>query len=217
MGNLKEVFLYQIQDKNHKKINSFRGKEPIGLGNFSGGAYPSSVARYYPKPSEFKNAFVKAVTVYYFNTSLQQSQGSSKYRLRILSATPEGAPGADILAENLIIQKGQAQFRTKIDLLKYRIKIPENGFFVAVEHLFIPENEFTEVKTFKVNDSLIYRDVPLVKYAPIFKGVLEENNSDFKSYYRSISGWKMMNHLDSSNRLLEGKIPAPGFKVEITN
>jgi len=30
------------------RVNSFRGKRSIGLGNFSGGAYPSMFARYYP-------------------------------------------------------------------------------------------------------------------------------------------------------------------------
>ena len=217
VGALEEVFLYNIKNRHHENLNPFSGKELVGLGNFSGGAYPSSLARFYAKPADLNNAFIKSVTVYYFTTELRQSEMPAKFRLRILSVTPDGRPGEDILPRNLVVQKDRAQLKTKIDLLKDKIKIPENGFFIAVEHLFIPENKFVEIKTFKVNDSLVYKDVKLEKYAPIFKGVLEENNGGFNSYYQSISGWKKMNNLDNSSDLLDGKLPAPAFKVEITD
>ena len=56
VNSLSEVQLYNITENNSEKINDFRGRESIGLGNFSGGQFPSMVARYYPRPKILRQA-----------------------------------------------------------------------------------------------------------------------------------------------------------------
>lgn len=217
VANLVEVKLYNIKEKQTKRINDFRKGEIIGLGNFSGGQYPSSIAKYYPKPEKFENAcFIKQIEIRYFSEASIIYE-SAKFRLRILAVNAEGKPGQDLLTENLIIEKEPNLFRTKVNMLPYKIMVPENGYFVAVEHLFIQENSYLEEKDYRVNDTLVYKNVQVKKYGPVFKGILVESTAGFNSYFKDLNGWRKMDHLDNSSSLLSGKIPAPAFKITLTD
>ncbi|UGU15071.1 carboxypeptidase-like regulatory domain-containing protein [Sinomicrobium kalidii] len=214
---LDEVEVYLMKREKHRNLNSFRGKRSIGLGNFSGGAYPSAVAKYYEKPRNFaENSFIERVQVRFF-PSREQVNIPARFRLRIMEATPEGKPGKDMLLKNLIVQRIPLRSKTEINLLEHRIRIPDNGFFVAVEHLFIKENAYRETRDIRVNDTIIYNGVTITKYAPVFKGVLEANDEAFDAYYRSTDGWKKMNRLDTSSPVFGNKVPAPAFKVRVTD
>jgi hypothetical protein len=105
-------------------------------------------------------------------------------------------------------------------MLRYRIPIPKEGFFVAVEHLFIEENKYIEEKDYRVyrqTDTLIYEDFKVVKYLPVFKGVLEEEDENFNSFFKDTNGWKKMNNLDNSHSVFKGEVPAPAFKITLTD
>jgi len=217
IDHLAEVHLYKIKRKKRERINDFKWREIIGLGNFSGGQYPSIVARHYDKPEKFnKGCFIKDIEVRYFEVE-ETFYENAKYRLRIMAVDGEEKPSYDLLSDDLIIEKSPNQIRTKIDMMPYKIPVPDDGFFVAVEHLFIPENAYFEEKDYRVNDTIIYHDVKMRKYGPIFKGVLEENSEDFNSYYKDTNGWRKMNHLDNSNKVFSGKLPVPAFKITLTD
>lgn len=220
LNALPEVHLYNIAENNSEKINDFRGKESIGLGNFSGGQYPSMVARYYARPEEFKDGcFLEEVEVRFFSTTIKMNK-KSKFRLRILKVDTEGKPATDILTKNLIVERDDFKSKTKIPMLTYKILIPEEGFFVAVEHLFIKENKYIEKKDYRVykeTDTLLYKDFKVVKYLPVFKGVLEDERKDFNSFFKDTNGWKKMNNLDNSHSVFKGRIPAPAFKITLTD
>ncbi|WP_417885647.1 carboxypeptidase-like regulatory domain-containing protein [Zunongwangia sp.] len=214
---LDEVKLYNVKEKHTKRINDFRIGEIVGLGNFSGGQYPSTVAKYYPKPEGFDNVcFIKQIEIRYFSEEFTIYK-ETKFRLRILAVNSEGKPGQDLLNQNLIVEKSSNQFKSKINILPYKIAVPENGFFVAVEHLFIEENSYIEEKDYRLNDTLVYKNVKLKKYGPIFKGVLVENTENFNAYFKDTNGWRKMNRLDNSSSLLSGKIPTPAFKITLTD
>lgn len=220
VDDLETVYLYNITGENSKKINDFRGKESIGLGNFSGGQFPSMVARYYARPKKFTAAcFIEEIEVRFFSTDIKMNR-KSKFRLRILNVGEDGEPSGDLLTEDLIIEREDHRAKAKIPLLKYKISIPKEGFFVAVEHLFIEENKYIEKKDYRVyreTDTLHYKDYKVVKYLPVFKGVLEEGGEDFKSFFKDINGWKKMNNLDNSHSVFKGEIPAPAFKIKLTD
>ncbi|MDT0643512.1 carboxypeptidase-like regulatory domain-containing protein [Zunongwangia sp. F363] len=220
VSNLSEVRLYNITREHSEKINDFRGKDPIGLGNFSGGQFPSIVARYYERPENFEGGcFLEQVEVRFFSTGLNSGR-RSKFRLRIMAVGEDGLPGEDLLRSDLIVERDPNRFKVKMPLLKYRIFIPEEGFFVAVEHLFIEENKYVEEKDYRVyrsKDTLLYKDVKIVKYLPVFKGTLEKGSGNFKSYFKDTNGWKKMNILDNSNPALKGEVPAPAFKITLTD
>lgn len=220
VNSLSEVQLYNITENNSEKINDFRGRESIGLGNFSGGQFPSMIARYYARPENFKaGCFLEEVEVRFFSADIKTNR-KSKFRLRILEVGEDGKPGGDLLTSNLIIERGDNRFKTKIPMLRYRIPIPKEGFFVAVEHLFIEENKYIEEKDYRVyrqTDTLIYEDFKVVKYLPVFKGVLEEEDENFNSFFKDTNGWKKMNNLDNSHSVFKGEVPAPAFKITLTD
>lgn len=216
--DLGAIYLRNPIEKKKRRINSFINKEIIGLGNFSGGSYPSIVARYYERPKAFKKAcFLSEIGIDFYATNFHVEYHFAKFRLRILGVAPDGSPGDDLLFENVVVEKDSNALRMTIDMLPYQIMIPEAGFYIAVEHLFIEENKYIEEKTFVINDTLIYENVSQVKYAPIFKGVLEESDSNFKSYYLHPDGWKKMNKLNLPQKILGTLLPAPAFKVTLTD
>ncbi len=213
---LNEVTVYAYRLKSQVLLNPFRKKRTVGLGNFSGGSYPSSLALKYEKPIDFdQNCFIKEVKVLFF-TGLQEANKSAKFRFRILSVGDDGLPGEDILKENLIVQKKRRNSAT-INLDAYKLRVPEKGFFVAVEHLFIAENEYREKKTVMVNDSVVLKDFVSVKHAPIFKGILETGTEELGAFYWSVEGWKSVTRLDMAKSVLENEIPVPAFKVILSN
>ena len=50
---LDEVSIIRPKNEKRHRVNSFRLGKKIGIGNFSGGKYPSMVARYYKRPEGF--------------------------------------------------------------------------------------------------------------------------------------------------------------------
>ena len=213
---LNSVQLYALQNKHRVRLNPFRRKEIIGIGNFSGGSYPSTVARYYKKPDEFKKGcFIKKVEISFFAT-VEQIYKPAKFRIRILGVNEDGMPGEDLLNTDIIVQKSASDFREVLDLLSYKINVPNDGFYIAAEHLFIEENAYEETANYRINDTLVYDNVTLTRYAPIFKGVLEDRKGAEDCYYKSIKGWKQMGNLDISNKALNNKIPSPAFIVTLT-
>lgn len=217
IDDLAEVEVYNITGKNRKNINSFKGSKTVGLGNFSGGEYPSMIARYYSRPGEFdKGCFIDRIKIRFFSTN-EQLFLAAKFRLRVFAVNEDGEPGEDLLLQNLVIEKSRSQFVVTVPMQQYRIYVPANGFFIAVEHLFIKENRYREINDYVVNDTLFYKDVSVIKYAPVFTGILEDDNEQYSSYYKHVNGWKKMNKLDTSNKMFGGKIPAPAFEVRLTN
>jgi len=57
----------------------------------------------------------------------------------------------------------------------------------------------------------------VVKYIPVFKGVLEDKGQNFNSFFKDTNGWKEMNNLDNSNQAFKGANLAPAFKITLTD
>ena len=215
---LSEVMIYKMNLSKKKRINPFRGKQTVGLGNFSGGAYPSALARYYERPKGFKNGcFLNSIEIQFFKVLGQSSQAAT-FRLRILNVLEDGKPGVDLLESDIILKKPEGSRKLNLDLSTYKLNIPEEGFFVSVEHIFIEDNKFTEAYTIKVNDSVGYKNYLVDRYAPIFKGIeTTANDAETRCFYKSIHGWKPINLLDTQESVLKGNLPAPAFKILVTD
>ena len=167
------------------RVNSFRGKRSIGLGNFSGGAYPSMFARYYPFNASLGNEnYLKEVSIFFF----KEGRHDAKFRLRIVSSTIDKFPKNDML-DPIIGEVSYKQSKIKIEMPAKGVEVPKEGFSVVVEHLFIEENMVEETVHLQLNDSIKIMDVKQKRYAPIFKGIVEKVDESF-SYYMSVNGWK---------------------------
>ena len=212
--NLDEVLVEQIlKDKSFTYRPDWRNGF-VGFGNLNAGLYPSQIAVYYPKPEKFdRSCFIQEVQVYFFKTSEQWRQ-SSKFRLHIYSVGENGKPGEDLL-KNFIVQRNSRDSSVEIDLLREKIEIPENGFFIGVEHLFIKENQFREARNYYINDSLVAQNFELTKYAPVFKGILVDKDHD--AWYYGLAGWERISKLELSHEAFESRIPLPAFKIRITD
>ncbi|WP_162200445.1 carboxypeptidase-like regulatory domain-containing protein [Kordia jejudonensis] len=210
---LQAVHLSNEERQELVRVNSFRGKRSIGLGNFSGGAYPSMFARYYPFDASLgAENYLKEVSVFFY----REGRHNAKFRFRVVSATAAKMPKDD-LVEPMIIDVSYKQAKTKIQMPSNGIEVPEEGFFIVVEHLFIEENEFEEIIHLKVSDSLKITDIKQKRYAPIFKGIIE-NNGDSYSYYMSVDGWKKVRKLKMPRAgFKEEEVVAPAFKLKLTN
>ncbi len=210
---LGSVHITHTERQKRKRINPFRGKQIIGLGNFSGGAYPSMFARYYPFIEKLGNEnYLEEVTVFFF----REGRHNAKFRLRILSATAAKMPKDDLI-DPMLIEVEYRQGRIKIDMPSNGIEVPKEGFFVVVEHLFIQENLVEERVHLQVNDSLKVRNIKQVRYAPIFSGVVEEAGDSY-SYYMSVNGWKKVEKLKMPGpSFKQNEIVAPAFRVKLTN
>ena len=210
---LKEIHLSNEEREEELRVNPFRGKRSIGLGNFSGGAYPSMFARYYPFESSLgEENYLKEVSVFFFKEGRQ----NAKFRFRVVSATKDKMPKNDLL-DPMIIEVSYKQRKTVVKMPSNGIEVPKEGFFIVVEHLFIEENAFEEVIHLKVNNSLKIKDIKQKRYAPIFKGIVE-NEGDSYSYYMSVDGWKKVHKLKIPRGDFDkGNVVAPAFKLKLTN
>lgn len=214
--NLDEVVVSGIMEENRVVIRPDWGMKVVGLGNLNGGLYPSVLARYYEKPKDFEGAcYLKQLGIYFYETK-DQYEISPKFRLHVYNVAENGGPGKDLL-RNYIVEKPFGKNSMKIDLLDEKIQIPKEGFYVGVEHLFIKENQFQEIKDYYINDSLVAKDYAVTKYAPIYRGSLEERNSGSKMYFYHPGGWSRIENWDLSNDFFGNKIPVLEFKIIITD
>ncbi|WP_298427056.1 carboxypeptidase-like regulatory domain-containing protein [uncultured Kordia sp.] len=210
---LKAVHLSNEERQDVVRVNSFRRKRGIGLGNFSGGAYPSMFARYYPYETSLGDEnYLKEVSIFFFKKGRQ----NAKFRFRVVSASADKMPDED-LVDPMIVEVSYKQAKTKIKMPSNGIEVPRGGFFIVVEHLFIEDNAFEEVIHLQVSDSLQIQDIKQKRYAPIFKGIIE-NDGDSYSYYMSVNGWKKVRKLKMPRAdFKEEEVVAPAFKLKLTN
>lgn len=213
--NLKEVFLTNVlNDKQFVYRPGWKNKS-VGFGNLNGGLYPSTVARYYKKPAKFSGeCYLKEIELYFVDVD-EQSKLNPKFRLHIYGVDEKGMPGKE-LAGDLVLQKKAAENKMKIELLDERIRIPQSGFFVGVEHLFISENRFTETKNYYINDSLVAEDYAVTKFAPIFKAEIVKKE-DINTWFFSPSGWRKITEFDLRHKVFDGGVPIPIFKIKLTD
>lgn len=210
---LNSVHITHKERTKRKRVNPFRGKQLIGLGNFSGGAYPSMFARYYPFIEKLGDEnYLEEVTIFFFN----EGRHDAKFRLRILSATADKLPKDDLL-DPMLVDVEYRQGRVKVKMQAKGVEVPKEGFFVVVEHLFIEENRVEERVHLQVNDSLKVQNITQIRYAPIFTGIVEKAGASH-SYYMSVNGWKKVGKLKMPKPdFKKGEVVAPAFKVKLTN
>lgn len=115
-----------------KQLNQFKKN------NFVAYLFKYQIAQEFDRPPDCH--FLKSVSIginaNYFGSNLK-----SKFRIRIYDQNPAGGgPGEDLCLEKIEVNyEGSELF--DLDLTKYKIFIPNNKFFVAIEKLLIPYNE----------------------------------------------------------------------------
>lgn len=111
------------------------------------------------------------------------SKINSKINLRFLDVEPDGNPGDDLLAQNLIIDVKRGRKSLDIsNLIEHQIRVDRAGLFVAIEFLLIPENQ-AKFKVKEVNSGekeIVYAYMPFIGYRE------SAPNSETKVYHKGV-------------------------------
>lgn len=100
------------------------------------------IAKYFPNTK--KNACCNYIVKVEIQFPKRQKQ-QSKFRFRIFDRDLKtGNPKDDLLTESIPITIRKGETSVFLNLEDYGIEMPENGFFIAFEKLFIPFNEYGE-------------------------------------------------------------------------
>lgn len=137
---------------------------------------PWIVTKYFPYKSEYKNfPFLKSVTIYF--TSFL-SRKKAKFRVRFFKVDEKtGKPSEDILKESLIVDVKKTTGKTEVDVSKFNIEFPKEGFFVGLERIHIPYN-FHKIKYTKQGSRKKYKDTIV---APDFGAIYTKDSTWVKS------------------------------------
>jgi len=213
---LGEVMITPVQDNKSFTYRPEWRYETVGIGNMNAALYPSTIARYYAKPDRFDAAaFLKEITIYFYATEEQKGL-SPKFRIHLYNVDENGLPGKDI-TQDIVVTKPVGKNKVDVELLDQKIQIPEGGFYIGLEHLFIKENEYFEVKDYYINNELVAEDYRNKRYGPVYKGVFAPEESSFKVYFFEPGGWVDIRTWDITYNDREGKYVMPEFRIKITD
>ncbi|OAZ03351.1 carboxypeptidase-like regulatory domain-containing protein [Flavobacterium succinicans] len=176
---------------------------------FACGTSPFIVAKFFPFTKEMEqHSFLKNLQVL-----TKAEKENAKFVLRFFEVNPDGSPGNDLTAQNIIVPVKKGKKNTEIDLESYKIKVPSNGFFVAVEWLIIDDNRF-EFKFTKVNEGSKRFDG--VYYDPRIGTIPSEETSTW-TYYKG--KWRISNFKNSQTFLdrYKDKYLELAMKLTLTN
>lgn len=85
--------------------------------------------------SQQKAGYIKNIAYYIGSDGIPDT----KFRVRMYHADgKDGAPGSDLLIENVVVHAKNGEEWVNINIAKYGLEVPPDGFFVAME--WLPEN-----------------------------------------------------------------------------
>ncbi len=134
---LSEVIITYPLGTKTQELGKFKKSKILSF--YNSGGKPWIAARYFEYDDNYnKTPFIKSVEIL---TSSEREFATIRFRL--MAVGKKGEPNDDLIQEQLILNvpKGENQIMT-IDLTKYQLKFPKEGFFVAMEWLDTPNNEF---------------------------------------------------------------------------
>ena len=102
----------------------------------------------------------------------------AKLVLRFFEIEADGKPGDDYLGENIIIIIKKGKNLNKLNLEKYNIRIPDNGFFIAFEFLTIEENKYTFKRKYELEGKI--QEKEFVNYQPVIGTSPSENQNTYQ-------------------------------------
>lgn len=151
------------------------GKKSIKLSGFNGSMffYGSSwnMAKFFKADEKvLKHPFLKEITFW-----TDSDKDDCTVNLRLLKPGPDGAPGEDVLSKNILVPVTKGNHNTTMNVEKFHIKVPEEGIFIVIERLIIPENRLTmEAKAKSLSGGK--RIIKSYSYEPEFRFLPSEIN-----------------------------------------
>ncbi|WP_299012341.1 carboxypeptidase-like regulatory domain-containing protein [uncultured Polaribacter sp.] len=108
---------------------------------------PWIVTKFFKFDEKYKETpFLKEVIVYFDGLLFRHK---SKFRVRLFKKdTISNKPSLDLIAKDIIVKARKIDGKVKIDISKFDLEFPQEGFFIGLERLHIPYNfhEYTYTK-----------------------------------------------------------------------
>jgi len=174
---------------------------------FSSSSTPWVLALYFPNIGANQKVIEKVMVF------LQQQSGDlkseSKFRLRVYNIDPDtGAPGEDLLRENVILNTQEGDTHINVDLSEYKIVVPRDGVYIGLEWLFIPYNWYRSTTEDPITKQKYVED----RFAPTFGGVYS-GNFNYKAMIYGMGTWSPFKVVSRGND--KSFIPAISLKYLI--
>jgi hypothetical protein len=148
---------------------------------------------------------------------------NSKLRIRIVECNSDLSIGEDIIEDEILVDIKKGSKANSIDVSNFKIKIPENGFFIVFEKLLIEENKYCWERSYK-NPSGEKKVMKSCSYEPNLAYIPSEENNALYAY--NSLNWKkhekvMLDKPKSYENLLmrkyHDKYLVPSLEITLTN
>jgi hypothetical protein len=185
---LDEVFLKK--DTKQVIVDNIKRKN-VKDGFYGSRKFPWVVTKFFSNTKEYTiTPFVKSVEIHY----AKMSSHKAKYRLRFYK-NEKGKPGSDLVIESIIVLKEKKDKSNTVDLYKYNIQMPKEGFYMGLERLNIPYN-FQE---FEAVDHITKEKSTKTSVLPMFGGTRTINNGAWFFQNGTWRNLKLAKHKDNSS------------------
>jgi hypothetical protein len=201
---LKEVIVYRAKNTLTKTLGLL-DRNQIRRWQVASG--PEMLSRFYPYTEDFKTfPFLQKVIL------VSESKiSTAQFQLRFFEATDSGRPGNDLIEPVFGYAKKGKNYVT-VDVAQQNFKVPDKGFFVAVEWLFLDRNKsFT--KTYKGQTN---KKVKVVSYEPDIATTLGGKDSRNWSYH-SGSWIQTYDYWDGKKLTKNHPVEEPLFQLVLSN
>jgi hypothetical protein len=159
-----------VEGKRVITLGSVNGENSGDLSNLN---VPVVYLKYFPSAKSYG---------YYLDLLKLKTQNEiplAKINVRLYSATKNLEPGDYIYDEDIILSIKEGERISKVDLSELKLRMPENGLFVGIEPLIIPENIYHNDDRNLITDEITKR----MEYMP--KLVIMRNERPTDKQYPS--------------------------------
>ncbi len=172
---------------------------------FQPGNVPYMYGRFFENTKEIKDVqYVDKVIVY-----TKSAVANATIKIRLMRMDEYGCPSDDLLVKPIIAYVKRGTKKNLIQVLKYNIKLPKDGIFVAVEWLITENNQFRP-NNFLKGDSL-FQDY---RYQP---DVMNNKVEKTTSYRYMFGEWFQNDQFQSRNPNAPKEIVDPAIGVILSN
>ena len=167
-----EVVIEVSKATNKIKISNYN-KNKINL-YYGAGKQPTIIARKIEANDDIKkHPFLKEIKF----LSLCQIK-KAKIILRFFEIDTNGKPSIDYLEKNIVLNIKKGKNNNKINLEEYKIRIPENGIFIAFEWMIIEENKYMYEYTVEEEDNKV-KNYDGLNYQPVIGTIPSEKQTSW--------------------------------------
>lgn len=165
---LEEVLISKKIEQQFLEVNPIKKKDiKSGLPGFE---HPIIAALFFPYEDIYQSTEnLNSIKLYIRHTWYYKNR-PSKFRLRLFSIDNNGFPGKDLVSESIIIETDEKQKEIEIDVSKYNLMFPKDGFYVGLEWLYIAFNEYDD---YYITEGTKEKKF-VKKYAPVFSCSIEK-------------------------------------------